>query len=125
MSARTKGEVPAADRRDEHINEVRLVGRVSQAPAERVLPSGDAVWTFRLAVTRTGDQGRSKQTVDALDCAVWAARPRRSILTWQVDDVVEVAGSVRRRFFRTGAGAASRTEVEVRSAKVIRRAGSG
>ena len=106
------------------VNEVRLVGRVSQPPEERVLPSGDTVWTFRVAVTRSGDVGRSKQTVDALDCAVWAGRPRRTISSWAVDDVVEVGGAVRRRFFRAGGAAASRTEVEVRSARLIRRASS-
>lgn len=125
MSARTKEKDPAIESRMEHVNEVRLVGRVSGAPEERELPSGDVVWTFRLAVARTGDNGRSKQTVDALDCAVWAARPRRTVSSWQVGDVVEVTGAVRRRFFRTGAGAASRTEVEVRTAKVIRRAATG
>ncbi|MDN4161850.1 single-stranded DNA-binding protein [Nocardioides abyssi] len=122
MSARTKEKVPATDGRVEHVNEVRLVGRVTQAPEEKLLPSGDAVWTFRLAVTRTGDRSRSKQTVDALECAVWAARPRRSIATWGVGDEVEVAGALRRRFFRAGGGAGSRTEVEVRTARVIRRA---
>lgn len=125
MSARTKEKDPATESRIEHVNEVRLVGRVTQAPEERVLPSGDAVWTFRLAVTRNGDRGKSKQTVDALDCAVWAARPRRSVTSWRLGDEVEVCGAVRRRFFRSGGGAASRTEVEVRSGKVIRRATSG
>ncbi|MDN4175783.1 single-stranded DNA-binding protein [Nocardioides sp. SOB77] len=125
MSARAKEKVPAPDGRVKHVNEVRLVGRVSQAPEERVLPSGDALWTFRLAVTRAGDQVRSKQTVDALDCAVWAARPRRTIGSWRVGDVVEVTGAVRRRFFRAGGGAASRTEVEVRAARLIRRSGTG
>lgn len=125
MSARTKEKDPTDDGGVEHVNEVRLVGRVSQAPRERVLPSGDAVWTLRLAVTRSGDASRSKQTVDALECAVWAARPRRSVASWRVGDVVEVAGAVRRRFFRAGGSAASRTEIEVRSARVIRRSATG
>src|SRR6476619_2466891 len=42
------------------VNEVRLVGRVSQAPEERVLPSGDALWTFRLVVPRAGSRSRSQ-----------------------------------------------------------------
>lgn len=125
MSARTKVWVSAAGGAVEHVNEVRLVGRVSLAPHERVLPSGDAVWVFRLAVTRTGDPGRSKQTVDALECAVWAARPRRSVAGWRVGDVVEVTGCLRRRFFRAGGAAASRTEVEVRAVRLIRRAATG
>lgn len=107
------------------VNEVRLVGRISQQPQERVLPSGDSVWTFRVIVARSGDRSRSRQTVDALECAVWSGRVRRSVTGWAVDDVVEVTGSMRRRFFQTGAGAASRVEVEVSGGRIIRRAASG
>jgi single-strand DNA-binding protein len=109
---------------DVAVNEVRLVGRISQAPEQRVLPSGDVLWTFRVVVPRPASSGRS--TVDAIECAAWSSRVRRSVASWQPDDVVEVTGAVRRRFFRTaGGGAASRVEVEVSRGKVIRRAGSG
>jgi single-strand DNA-binding protein len=108
---------------DVAVNEVRLVGRVAQAPEERVLPSGDVLWTFRVVVPRPASSGRS--TVDALECAAWSPRARRSVASWRPGDVVEVCGAVRRRFFRTGAGAASRVEVEVGRGKVIRRARSG
>lgn len=102
------------------VNEVRLVGRVSQQPEEKVLPSGDVVWTFRVVVPRSGHTGR--QQVDALECVAWSARARRSVAGWSTDDVVEVSGSLRRRFFRAGGGAASRCEVEMTSGRVIRRA---
>lgn len=107
------------------VNEVRLVGRISRQPEERLLPSGDTVWTFRVVVTRTGDRGKSKQVVDSLECAVWSGRVRRSVATWDVDDVVEVSGAMRRRFFRAGGAAASRVEVEVTSGRLIRRATTG
>ena len=107
------------------VNEVRLVGRVSQAPEERVLPSGDVLWTFRVVVPRSPARTESRQTVDALECAVWGGRVRRSVATWAEGDLVEVSGSLRRRFFRAGSAAASRVEVEVTAGKVIRRAGSG
>lgn len=103
------------------VNEVRIVGRISQQPEERVLPSGDVVWTFRVVVTRPPGAAQSRQQVDALDCAAWSARARRSVATWGVDDVVEVSGSVRRRFFRAGDAAASRFEVEMSAGRVIRR----
>jgi single-strand DNA-binding protein len=108
----------------EAVNEVRLVGRISAAPVERTLPSGDTVWTFRIVVPRPEQRGGSRQVVDALECAVWAGRARRSVAAWAVDDVVEVSGSVRRRFFRTGGAAASRVEVEVSSGRLIRRGGT-
>lgn len=108
----------------EAVNEVRIVGRISQQPEERVLPSGDVVWTFRVVVARPPGPAQGRQQVDALDCAAWSARTRRSVATWGVDDVVEVSGSVRRRFFRAGGGSSSRFEVEMAAGRVIRRATS-
>ena len=106
-------------------NEVRLVGRLSQAPEERVLPSGDSVWTFRVVVPRQRVAGRSRQSVDAIECAAWSGRARRAVSGWSADDVVEVTGELHRRFFRAGGAVASRVEVEMASGKVIRRAGTG
>jgi single-strand DNA-binding protein len=105
------------------VNEVRLIGRISQRPVERVLPSGDVLWTFRVVVPRPASSGRN--AVDALECAAWSSRARRSVASWQPDDVVEVVGAIRRRFFRTAGGAASRVEVEITRGKLIRRARSG
>ena len=106
------------------VNEVRLVGRLSRDPEERVLPSGDVMWTFRLVVAR-GAGARTRQSIDTLDCAVWGGRVRSSVATWSADDVVEVEGAVRRRFFSTAGGPASRVEIEVSSGRIIRRARTG
>jgi single-strand DNA-binding protein len=102
-------------------NEVRLVGRLAAEPEVKELPSGDRLTSFRIVVARPAG-GPSRQRVDAIECAAWTARVRRSAAGWRPGDVVEVQGAVRRRFFRTGAGAASRVEVEASSARVIRRA---
>lgn len=107
------------------VNVVRLVGRVSADPEERVLPSGDSLWTFRMVVGRAGGRGRSRQSVDVIDCAVWSGRVLRSVSRWGAGDVVEVGGAMRRRFFRGAGGTASRVEVELSSGRLIRRAGSG
>lgn len=109
----------------EPTNEVRLVGRLSQDPEERVLPSGDSVWTFRVVVARRRRPGTSRQSVDAIECAAWSSRARRSVSSWSADDVVEVTGELHRRFFRAGGAVASRVEVEMASGRVIRRAASG
>ena len=106
------------------VNEVRLAGRVSAAPEERALPSGDTLVTFRLVVDREEKDRRGRRTVDVLDCAVRPARLRRSTAAWQPGDVVEVVGAIRRRFFRSAAGASSRVEIEVRSGRRLRRAES-
>lgn len=105
----------------EEINEVRLVGRLLAVAEERTLPSGDTLQTFRVTVRRALPL-RGKQTVDSLECVAWDARVKRSVGKWRPGDVVEVSGALRRRFFRTAAGAASRAEVEVTSGRIVRRA---
>ena len=126
MSAQTvddDGEASTSERVTS-VNEVRLAGRISAGPEERVLPSGDVLWTFRLVVPRPS-RAAVRRGVDALDCAVWGGRVRRSVASWREGDVVEVTGAVRRRFFRVAGGAASRFEVEVEAGRLIHRAASG
>jgi len=106
----------------DEVNEVTLVGRLSQPAEEQVLPSGSALWKFRVIIGRPPSPA-SRVTVDALDCVVWAKRPARSVAGWRTGDVVEVKGSLRRRFFAPSSGGrVSRCEVEVSTARLIRRA---
>lgn len=100
-------------------NLVRLGGRLAADPVTRVLPSGDAVTTFRLVVRRGRGDHRA-QGVDTIDCAAWAALARRRVSGWAGGDEVEVEGSLRRRFWRTATGVGNRYEVEVRKAKRLR-----
>lgn len=112
-------EVPAR-------NEVVLVGRVAAPAVERELPSGDWLASFRVVVDRPAAapraDGARAVTVDALDCTGWSAGVRRTARTLAPGDVVEVSGALRRRFWRSGAGAASRTEVEVLGLRRLARA---
>ncbi len=126
--SKTAEQKPAAQKTAErtgsgesNANEVRLVGRLSAAAEERVLPSGDVLSSFRVIVDRPAGH---RVRVDAVDCVAWAARPRRSAMSWRPGDVIEVNGALRRRFFRRGAGVQSMVEVEVRSGRIIRRAGA-
>jgi hypothetical protein len=41
-----------ATRQDDEVNEVTLVGRMSQPAEEQVLPSGSELWKFRVIVGR-------------------------------------------------------------------------
>lgn len=95
--------------RTTEVNRVEITGRVSGTPASRTLPSGDELVTLRVVVAR--DDG---QPVDTIDCACWSASTRRAAARLEDGTRVRVEGSLRRRFFRTPAGAASRYEVEVR-----------
>lgn len=129
MSASTKSDSTTESEQllDEMVNEVRLVGRLSQLPEVRTLPSGDPLWTFRVVVPRRGSRhGRStgRTQVDALECAVWGGRSRRTVASWRAGDLVEVTGALRRRFYRAGEGPVSRVEIEVGRARLIRRRAS-
>lgn len=92
----------------EEINHVELTGRVSGEPAARELPSGDELVTLRLVVARDGGG-----PVDTIDCACWSAAARRAAKRLADGDRARVDGALRRRFFRTPGGPASRYEVEV------------
>jgi single-strand DNA-binding protein len=105
-------------------NEVRLRGRVSTAPEERVLPSGTLIVTFRVSVAREASPmtNGSKQSSDWVDCSAWGAKTRRAASRWRAGDVVEVEGALRRRFQRGDAGTSTRLEVEVLSGRLVARA---
>lgn len=105
-------------------NSVSLAGRVSSAPLERELPSGDKVVTFRVVLPRERSPmtARSKQSSDWVDCAAWGARARRSAASWQVGDHVEIEGALRRRFFRDDGGSVTRLEVEMTAGRCLARA---
>ncbi|MCA1710441.1 MAG: single-stranded DNA-binding protein [Actinobacteria bacterium] len=112
---------------DQPRNEVILVGRVSGAAQERELPSGDVLLSWRLVVDRPPPRkpppdGVRVPTQDTVDCVAFAPAPRRSAGALDPGDVVRVEGALRRRFWRAGAAAASRTEVEVTSVKRLTRA---
>lgn len=108
-------------------NEVTLVGRVSAAPEERTLPSGDLLLIWRLVVDRPPSRrplpdGVRAVTTDTFDCVARAGGARRSARAFGPGDVVRVEGALRRRFWRTGGGPASRCEVEVAAARRLTRA---
>lgn len=103
-------------------NLVQLVGRVSAQPESRELPSGDELVTFRLIVTRPPSRraGAGERTsVDVIDIACWSVRARRSAARLAPDLTVRVEGALRRRFFQTPGGAASRYEVEAVSVRPV------
>jgi single-strand DNA-binding protein len=127
--SRRESELTASSELEEGVsplNVVRVRGRLAVAPDLRDLPSGDVVATFRIVVprppVRAGVAG-STVKVDTLDCAAFRADVRRRVARWHPGDVLEVEGSLRRRFFRAGGAAASRYEIEVTDARRVATAG--
>ena len=108
-------------------NTVVLAGKVAGDPADRRLPSGDVLVTWRLVVrrpppARRAPEGIRRISVDTIDCASWRGDVRRAVHSWSDGDVVRVEGSLRRRFWRTATGTASRCEVEVTRVRRLSRA---
>ena len=83
------------------MNQVLLVGRLSSTPQERSLASGSVLWSMDVT-TETPDGAWSVPVA-------WFDPP--GTVPFAMGDEVLVLGAVRRRFFRTGAGTQSRTEV--------------
>jgi single-strand DNA-binding protein len=90
-------------------NLVVLQGHVTSEPRSRELPSGTTL--LQIEVTTSGDGGLLSVPV------VWFD-PKRDFAP---SDDVTVLGHVRRRFYRTGGGTQSRTEVVAESIVATRR----
>ena len=88
------------------VNVVVLAGTVAAEPVERQLPSGDEITELRLSVPETGKR------LLPLPVAIWHGAVESDALTQigKGDDVL-VYGQLNRRFYRSGAGARSLTEV--------------
>lgn len=92
---------------DFSLNDCLLRGRVSAPAVDKELPSGEHVVEFRLIITRFDREG-----VDTLDIAAWSAKNRKMALSFKGGEWIEVAGSVRRRFWQGPQGLASRWQIE-------------
>jgi len=88
------------------VNVVVLAGTISADPVERRMPSGDEVTELRLSVPETGKR------LLPLPVAAWhKAVGKRTLKGIAKGDDVLVYGQLVRRFYRSGAGARSLTEV--------------
>jgi single-strand DNA-binding protein len=88
------------------VNVVVLAGTVAADPVVRQMPSGDAVTELRISVPETG------RRLLPLPVAAWHATIGSATLDpIAKGDEVLVHGHLVRRFYRSGAGARSLTEV--------------
>ena len=88
------------------VNVVVLAGTVSAEPVQRRMPSGDEVTELRISVPESG------RRLLPLPVAAWHATVGADVARQiaKGDDVL-VHGQLIRRFYRSGAGARSLTEV--------------
>jgi single-strand DNA-binding protein len=88
------------------VNVVVLAGTVAADPVERRMPSGDEVTELRVSVPEVGKR------LLPLPVAVWHHSVGKGALAGIAKgDEVLVHGQLVRRFYRSGAGARSLTEV--------------
>lgn len=88
------------------VNVVVLAGTIAAEPVVRQMPSGDEVTELRVAVPEAGKR------LLPLPVAAWHATVgKRSLKGLGKGDDVLVYGQLARRFYRSGAGARSLTEV--------------
>ena len=88
------------------VNVVVLSGTVAADPVERRMPSGDEVTEIRLSVPEAGKR------LLPLPVAAWHRDVgKRALKGIAKGDDVLVYGTLVRRFYRSGAGARSLTEV--------------
>ena len=99
-------------------NSVLLVGRVTGAGEEVELPSGDILAKFRIVVPR--EKPETKVVVDTIECVAFKPAIQKKIMKLELEDVVEVEGSLRRRFWQGSTGVASKVEVEVAALKHVK-----
>ncbi len=88
------------------VNVVVLAGTVATDPVERRMPSGEELTELRLSVPEAGKR------LLPLPVAVWhKSVGKRALAGIGKGDDVLVYGQLARRFYRSGAGARSLTEV--------------
>jgi single-strand DNA-binding protein len=95
--------------------DVVVVGRLGSRIEVRELPSGDTITVFTIVVDRARAAGRSASTVkvDAIACQAFKAAVVNRLDRLEPGQWVRAEGSLRRRFWRSGAGLGSAMEVEV------------
>jgi single-strand DNA-binding protein len=94
---------------------VVLVGRLGSRVAVRELPSGDVVTVFTIVVDRApASRGTASAVkVDAIACQAFRAAVVNRLDRLEPGQWVRAEGTLRRRFWRAGAGLGSAMEVEV------------
>ena len=93
-------------------NLVLVRGALSSVPVRRTLPNGSDI--VQMEVTSRDDAG----TARSVPVIVHEPLGKDDFTAWDAGTEVVVVGSVVRRFFRSGGGTASRTEVV--AARVVR-----
>ncbi|MGW5155971.1 single-stranded DNA-binding protein [Nonomuraea wenchangensis] len=100
-------------------NEVLLVGRLSAAPEDHTLPSGDTVTKWRIIVRRRRRQRPGATLTDSVPCVTFSPETADVVRGLKPRDYLQVTGSFRCRVFGPTGAKTWKYEVEVTSAKPV------
>lgn len=98
---------------DYSLNQVKLCGWVTTIARTKELPSGDLITQFRIAIIRP------EGGVDTIDLEAWTKATRKKAEELKDGEWVKITGSIRRRFWKSGAGLASQWSVVTKSIKKV------
>ena len=111
---RSRDEVPVTERPADR-NVVSLIGQLATAPDVRTFSSGSIV--ARLLVTTRIETDRPR--TDVVPVTVWSPSP--AVAEASRGDIVQVGGTVQRRFWTETEGRRSRVEVVADDVEVLGR----
>lgn len=104
----------------QHVNEVRLVGRLGGNIDVRELPSGTVLTNFSVVVDRSAKEIHGRTKVDTIACQTTRIAIASRVGRIEAGQEIQIVGALRRRFWRAGSGLASATEVDVRQLTIVR-----
>lgn len=104
----------------QHVNEVRLVGRLGGNIDVRELPSGTVLTNFSIVVDRSAKEIHGRTKVDTIACQTARTAIATRLGRMETGQEIQIVGALRRRFWRAGSGLASATEVDVRQLTAVR-----
>jgi single-stranded DNA-binding protein len=82
----------------QHVNEVRLIGRLGTSVDSRELPSGTILTSFSVIVDRPPREVHGRTKVDTIACQTTRASIVTRLGKVEAGDTVEIMGTLRRRF---------------------------
>lgn len=96
----------------EFVNAVHLVGTVAADPVTRTMPNGDVLFEIRLSIPEDGRRLLPLPVVIYNPMDLWMTEIAKGT-------IVGITGKMERRFYRSGAGARSLTEVVAETVRVV------
>lgn len=101
------------------INHIALLGHVAQAPEHRMTPSGVAMTTFQVAVTRRAGKDGATEITDYIRVITWRQEAERIANLLQKGMLVTLEGRLQTRSFEKDGQRRKIVEIEATSVEPV------